>query len=102
MNGSSTCVCDHLRQGPVYDYSMNREVPQVNVYHYRRPEDVGFVKYLSETNVYHYRRRENDYFHYITRTSTSSTSYRTRTAPKRTLRRYNPETTSANECMCVV
>ena len=23
-------------------------------FHYRRPEDVGFVKYLSETNVYNY------------------------------------------------
>ena len=36
------------------------------VYHYRRPEDVGFVKYLSKTAVYiyfHYRH-ENDYFHY--------------------------------------
>ena len=65
---TSTCVCDHLQQGPVYDYSMNREVPQVNVYHYRRPEDVGFVKYLSETNVYNYflyDRYENVYFLYI-------------------------------------
>ena len=64
MNGSSTCVCDHLRQGPMYDYTTNREVPQDNVYHYRRPEDVGFVKYLSETNVYNYfhYRREKDYF----------------------------------------
>ena len=36
------------------------------MYHYRRPEDVGFVKYLSETNVYNYfhYRRVNDYFHY--------------------------------------
>ena len=36
--------------------------------HYRRPEDVGFVKYLSETNVYnyfHYDRCENVYFLYI-------------------------------------
>ena len=65
---TSTCVCDHLRQGPVYDYSMNREVPQVKVYHYRRPEDVGFVKYLSETNMYNYflyDRYENVYFLYI-------------------------------------
>ena len=38
------------------------------VNHYRRPEDVGFVKYLSETNVYNYflyDRCENDYFLYI-------------------------------------
>ena len=36
--------------------------------HYRRPEDVGFVKYLSETNVYNYflyDRYENIYFLYI-------------------------------------
>ena len=36
--------------------------------HYRRPEDVGFVKYLSETNVYNYflyDRYENVYFLYI-------------------------------------
>ena len=36
------------------------------MYHYHRPEDVGFVKYLSKTAVYiyfHYRH-ENDYFHY--------------------------------------
>ena len=57
----------------VYDYTTNREVPQDNVYHYRRPEDVGFVKYLSETNVYNYfhYRRENDYFHYGLYTTTS-------------------------------
>ena len=39
-----------------------------SVNHYRRPEDVGFVKYLSETNVYnyfHYDRCENIYFLYI-------------------------------------
>ena len=46
---------EHLRN--VYHY-----------FHYRRPEDVGFVKYLSETNVYnyfHYDRCENVYFLYI-------------------------------------
>ena len=44
---------EHLRN--VYHY-----------FHYRRPEDVGFVKCLFETNVYnysHYDHCENVYFH---------------------------------------
>mgnify|MGYP005849763687 CR=1 FL=1 len=43
---------EHLRN--VYHY-----------FHYRRPEDVGFVKCLFETNVYnyyHYCRHVNNYF----------------------------------------
>ena len=38
----------------------------------------------------------------IPRTSTSSTSHRLDPPRKRTLRRYNPEATLVNECMCVV
>ena len=43
-------------------------LPTTSLNHYRRPEDVGFVKYLSETNVYTYflyDRYENVYFLYI-------------------------------------
>ena len=63
----------------VYNYRRRVQLlpllPMTSVNHYRRPEDVGFVKYLSETNVYNYflydryenvyfhYRRENDYFH---------------------------------------
>ena len=47
LHGCTTIFAkDHM-----YDYTTNHEVPQDNVYHYRRPEDIGFVKYLSETNV---------------------------------------------------
>ena len=38
----------------------------------------------------------------IPRTATSSTSHRLDPPRKRTLRRYNPEATLVNECMCVV
>ena len=60
--------------------------------HYRRPEDVGFVKYLSEMNVYNYflydryenvyfhYHRENNYFHYDPRVPLLPST--TRTAPK--------------------
>ena len=54
----------------MYDYETRTTTSTTSVNHYRRPEDVGFVKYLSEMNVYNYRRRErllplqpvNDYF----------------------------------------
>ena len=54
----------------VYDNKTRTTTYMTSVNHYCRPEDVGFVKYLSETNVYNYRRRErllplrpvNDYF----------------------------------------
>ena len=52
----------------MYDYETRTTTSTTSVNHYRRPEDVGFVKYLSETNVYNYflyDRYENVYFLYI-------------------------------------
>ena len=33
------------------------------VYNYRRPEDVGVIKYLSEKNVNDYRRQDHEYLY---------------------------------------
>ena len=73
----------------MYDYETRTTTSTMSVNHYRRPEDVGFVKYLSETNVYNYflyDRYENVYFHL----------HRIELVPlrKRTLQRYNDETTA--------
>ena len=53
-------------------YHSCRQEPQVGprtidvswtVYNYRRPEDVGVIKYLSETNVNDYRHQDHEYLY---------------------------------------
>ena len=71
---TETGMFDKYPSDEKYKYKREHPHDESPKFHYRRPEDVGFIKSLSETNVYHYFRYRRPSTTTADGTTTSSTS----------------------------